>query len=74
MVAVKSLFFYLVVWIMRNVPCPLNGVWFHWIGIDGANHFSVISRIDHDVAGDVSYAEIGKRQDRLELLRGIQLV
>ena len=44
-----------------QLPGPLNGVILDGVGVDGANHFGVISRTDHHVTSYISDAEIEKK-------------
>jgi hypothetical protein len=44
-----------------QLPGPLNGVILDGVGVDGANHFGVVSRTDHHVTRYISDAEIEKK-------------
>jgi hypothetical protein len=44
-----------------QLPGPLNGVILDGVGVDGADHFGVVSRTDHHVTSYISDAEIEKK-------------
>ena len=45
-------------------PDPLHGVLLDGVGVDGADHFGVLTRAHHHIGGDVGDAESEDEHDK----------